>query len=209
MWVILLEKKKIAELENKIPDISSLAIKTALTAVENKIPSVSSLVKKTDYNTKISELEKKLTDHDHDKYITNPEFNSVAANVFNAGLAQANLITKTDFDAKLSIVNRKITLNKSKHLLVENELKKLKTFDWSYFIDKSHFEEDITQNYLAFHPMYRYFKIVAGVGNDSYIYYWKSKGFSTKNYVKTPNHNITQNLDYYGTKTRVEFDGAV
>ena len=37
MWVILLEKKKIAELENKIPDISSLAIKTALTAVENKI----------------------------------------------------------------------------------------------------------------------------------------------------------------------------
>ena len=31
----------------------------ALSAVENKIPSVSSLVKKTDYNTKISELEKK------------------------------------------------------------------------------------------------------------------------------------------------------
>ena len=29
------------------------------------------------------------------------------------------------------------------------------------------------------------------------------------NYVKTPNHNITQNFDYYGTKTRVEFDGAV
>ena len=31
----------------------------ALSAVENKIPSVSCLVKKTDYNTKISELEKK------------------------------------------------------------------------------------------------------------------------------------------------------
>ena len=29
------------------------------------------------------------------------------------------------------------------------------------------------------------------------------------NYVKTPNHSITQNLDYYGTITRVEFDGAV
>ena len=178
MWVILLEKKKIAELENKIPDISSLAIKTALTAVENKIPSVSSLVKKTDYNTKISELEKKLTDHDHDKYITNPEFNSVAANVFNAGLAQANLITKTDFDAKLSIVNRKITSNKSKHLLVENELKKLKTFDSSYFIGKSHFEEDGTQNYLVFQPMHRYFKGIAGVGNGSYIYYSQSKGLS-------------------------------
>ena len=34
------------ELENKIPDVSSLATKTALPAVENKIPTVSSLVKK-------------------------------------------------------------------------------------------------------------------------------------------------------------------
>ena len=117
--------------------------------VENKIPSVSSLVKKTDYDTKISELEKKLTDHNHDKYITTPEFNTLAASVFNARLAQANLITKIDFDAKLSSLHRKITSNKSKHLLVENELKKLKTFDSNYFIGKSHFEEDSTQNYLV------------------------------------------------------------
>ena len=52
---------KLTELENKIPDVSSLATKTALTAVENKMRSVSSLIKKTDYDTKISELEKKLT----------------------------------------------------------------------------------------------------------------------------------------------------
>ena len=127
-------------LENKIPDASSLAAKTALSAVENKIPSVSSLVKKTDYDTKISELEKKLTDHNHDKYITTPEFNTLAADVFNARLVQANLITKTDFYAKLSSLNRKITTNKSKHFLVENELKKLKMFYSSYFIGKSHFE---------------------------------------------------------------------
>ena len=93
--------------------------------MENKIPSVSSLVKKTDYDTKISELEKKLTDHNHDKYITTPEFNTLAADVFNARLAQTNLITKTDFDAKLLTLNRKIISNKSKHLIVENELKKL------------------------------------------------------------------------------------
>ena len=37
---------KLTELENKIADVSSLAIKTVLTVVENKIPSVSSLVKK-------------------------------------------------------------------------------------------------------------------------------------------------------------------
>ena len=84
----------------------------------------------------MSELEKKLTDHNHDKYITTPEFNTLAASVFNARLAQANLITKTDFDAKLSSLNRKITSNKTKHLLSENELKKLKTFDSIYFIGK-------------------------------------------------------------------------
>ena len=94
------KKTKLTEFENKIPDVSSLATKTALTAVENKIPSVSSLVKKTVNNTQISGLKRKLTDHNHDKYITTPEFNTLAADVFNARLAQPNLITKTDFDAK-------------------------------------------------------------------------------------------------------------
>ena len=55
--------------------------------MENKIPSVSSLVKKTDYDTKMTETEEKLTDHDHGKYFTTPEFNTLAASVFNARLA--------------------------------------------------------------------------------------------------------------------------
>ena len=88
-------------------------------------------LKKTDYDAKITEIEKKLSDHNHDKYITTPEFNTVAADVFNAKLVQANLMTNIDFDAKLSSLNRKITVNKTKHLLVENEFKKLKTFDLS------------------------------------------------------------------------------
>ena len=108
----LVKKAKLTELENKIPDVSSLATKTALTAVENKIPSVSNLVKKTDYNTKVTEIENKLNNHNHDKYIDTSEFNKLAADVFNARLAQANLITKADFDAKLSSLNRKITANK-------------------------------------------------------------------------------------------------
>ena len=93
-----------------------------MTAVENKIPSVSSLVKKTVYGTKISELEKKLTDHKHDKYISTQDFNKLTAENFAARLAQANLITETDFDAKLSSLNRKITSNKTRDLLIENEL---------------------------------------------------------------------------------------
>ena len=40
---------------------------------------------------------KKLTDYNHDKYITTPEFNNLTADVFNVRLTQANLITKTDF----------------------------------------------------------------------------------------------------------------
>ena len=63
-------------------------------------------LKKADYDTKFSELEKKFSDHNHDKYITIPEFNTLAADVFNARLAQANLITKKDFDAKLLSLNR-------------------------------------------------------------------------------------------------------
>ena len=60
-------------------------------------------------------------------------------------LMQANLMTKTDFDIKLSSLNKKITANKSKNLLVENELKKIQTIDSSYFTGKSHFEEDGTK----------------------------------------------------------------
>ena len=80
------KKANLSELENKIPDISNLATITALTNVENKIPSVSSFVKKTDYNTKVTEIENKLNDHNHDIVIESSEFNKLAA-VFNARLA--------------------------------------------------------------------------------------------------------------------------
>ena len=86
-------------------------------------------------------------------------------------------MTKTDFDAKLTSFNRKITENKTEHLLVENKLKKLKTFDSSYFRGKSHFEEDDAQNYLVFQPINRYFKVIA---NTLYISSWKSKDYLTK-----------------------------
>ena len=87
------KKTKLTKLENKNPNISNLAIKTALTIAQNKILDDSNLVKKTDYNTKITELENKLNNHNHDEYIKNLEFNTLAADVFNARLAQANLIT--------------------------------------------------------------------------------------------------------------------
>ena len=102
-----------SELEKKFPATSSLVkktdydSKTALTIVKSKIPSVRSLVNKTDYNTKITEIENKLNNHNHDKYITTPQFNTLAADVFNARLSWANLVPKTDFDAKEKLLQIK------------------------------------------------------------------------------------------------------
>ena len=75
------------------------------------MPSISNLVKKTEYNTKATEIENKL--NNHDKYITTQECNTLAY-VFNATLAQANLVPKTDFDNTVSSLNNKIAENKKK-----------------------------------------------------------------------------------------------
>ena len=167
-------------------------------AVENKIPNVSNLVTKTDYNTKISKIEKNVSVHNHDRYITTQEFNNLAAGVFTTRSAQANIVIKTNFDAKLQDISKRIASNKSKHLLVENEPKKLKTFDLSYFRGKSHFEEDDTQNYLAFQSIYRYVKRIAGVDGGNYIYIWKYKGLSDEriNSINASNYSITPKLWY-------------
>ena len=198
-----IKKAKLAKLENKIPDISYLATKAALTTVENKIH-VSNLVKKTDYNTKVAEIENKLINHNHDKYIDTQEFNKLAVDVFNARLVQAKSITKTEFDSKLSNLNRKITSNKTKHLLVENELNKLKTFDSSCFIGKSHFDEDGTQNYLVFQPLKKYFKLIT---NTLSILSCQSKGLSTEN-IDPPTTNLSPSINYVGNKIRVKFTGS-
>ena len=99
------------------------------------------------------------------------------------------MITKTDFDAKLSSLNRKITNNKSKHLLVENELNKLKSFDSSYFRGKNYFDEDGTQNYYIFQPLFKYLK-VANVNNTNYILSWRSRGLNNVKVesIKTNNY---------------------
>ena len=122
----LVKKSPLTAVKSKIPDVSGLATKS----VENKIPDVSGLVKKTYYYRKISEIENKVNDHNHDKYITALEFDTLAADVFNATLAaQTDLIRKPEFDFKLKGISDRVTKNKTKHLPVQNELKKLKTLD--------------------------------------------------------------------------------
>ena len=160
---------KVTEIEGKIPSISGLGTNSELTAVENKIPDVSSLVKKTDCSTKISDIEKKMTDYNHDKYITTPEFNTLAADVFNARLvAQTDLIRKPEFDFKLKGISDRVTKNKTKHLLVENELKKIKALGLRFFGGRKYFEgNDGAENPSVFQVEEKYFKGNSGCGSSS------------------------------------------
>ena len=75
----------------------------------------------------------------------------------------------------------------------------------SYFIGKSHFEEDGSQNYLVFQPIFRYFKIIA---NKKFISSWKSKGVSDETITPyaTSDNSLTPMIDYYGSKVRVKFN---
>ena len=156
-----------------------------------KIKYLSNFVKKKKiYNTKISELEKNFTDHNHDKYITTPEFNTLAADVFNARLARANLITKTDFDNRVSSLDSTIAANKSNES-IENESEELEKGFGLVLSRNTTFDKwDGLQTYLIFQPVQRYFKIIT---NTKYIAEWKSKGMSDES-IKPPttsNNSLT------------------
>ena len=58
--------------------------------------------------------------------------------------------------------------------------------------------------------MQRYFKRIAGVDSDNYIYFWKSKGLCDEriNSITASNHSITPELSFYDTKTRIESNGS-
>ena len=117
------------------------------------------------------------------------------------------MLTKTDFNNSVSSLDSKIAANKTKSESIENELKKLKTFDSSYFRGKSHFEEDVKQNYLVFQPINKYFKVIT---STDHVSSWKFKGLSAET-IKPPatsDNSLTPVLSYYGTKTRVKFTGS-
>ena len=58
--------------------------------------------------------------------------------------------------------------------------------------------------------MYKYFKRVKGVGSGNYKYFWKYKGLSDGRLdsITASNYKISPELNYYGTKTKVEFNGS-
>ena len=91
-----------------------------------------------------------------------------------------NLVKNTYFDTRLKKISDRVTKNKSKHLLVENELKKLKAFDTSCFLGKTYFDgNDGSQSSIVFQVGEKYFKNNSG-SNSSKISIWKSKGLSSQ-----------------------------
>ena len=59
-------------------------LKLLLTLLEIKYQALVIQSKKTDYNTKINEIEKKITDHYHNRYFTTPELNKLTSENFAA-----------------------------------------------------------------------------------------------------------------------------
>ena len=117
----LATKTALTAVENKIPDVTNSATKTALTNAENRIHDVSSLVKKTDYNTGVVEI-----------------------------------------DNKVSILDGKIDENKTKSWSIKNNLKRaiknlLHIFLGNVFFDRG----DGSQAYLIFQPLHRYVQVIA------------------------------------------------
>ena len=79
------------------------------------------MLKKTDFDSKISEVEGKISN------ISGLATNSSLTAVENRIPDVNSLITKTDFDTKLKDITDRVTNNKSKDLLLDNKLKKIKT----------------------------------------------------------------------------------
>ena len=83
-----------------------------------KIPDTSELTKRTDLNAKITQIEGKIPS------ITGLATNSALTAVEDEIPDVSSLVKNTDFDAKFKKISDRVISNKTKHLLVENELKK-------------------------------------------------------------------------------------
>ena len=121
----------LADIKTKTVDTSNFVTRTKFSAdtnalddkidkVNEKIPDVTSFVKKTDFDSKITEVEGKIPN------ISGLATNSSLIAVENKIPDITSLITKTDFDAKLKKISDRVTNSKSRNILLDNELKKLK-----------------------------------------------------------------------------------
>ena len=117
--------------------------------IEGEIPDISNVATKSNLNTKINKVKNGIPS------ITGLATTSTLTAVENKIPCISNFVKKTDYDTKVGEIekrmislNRKIVSNKTKDISTENELKRLKTFDLSYFPGKNRFDEDGNKQFL-------------------------------------------------------------
>ena len=179
--------------------------------IADKIPDNSSLTTKSNLNTKINEVKNEIP------RITGLATTSALTAVENKIPCISSLVKKTDYDTKIGEIenrmislNKEIVSNKTKDISIENEFKKLKTFDLSYFRGENYFDEGGNQNYYIFQPMSRYLK-VAYVNDINYVLSWKSRGLNDVKIesIKTNDYLLNPRKDHYDiSKIRIRFGGS-
>ena len=132
--------------------MTTTVVNTQIREVENKIPNTSSLVTTTVLNTKISKVENETLIHD--KYITTPEFDKLTVKHFTARLKLVDLVWKTDyFDKQLTSFNKRITSNKTKYLEVQKKLNSV-IKDCNFFLGRNYFTSNNgSQNTFIYQPV--------------------------------------------------------
>ena len=188
---------KITEIEGNIPSITGYYC--CINCSWKKIPNINNLVKKTDYDAKISGIES--------KYFTLADCHKFTSQTLDANVKQKEFVDKSAIDGFINNadLNMKVAAltTKAKLKAKLDKIWKLQTFDSNYIHGKSHFEDDWTQNYLAFQP--RYFKTM---GDTDHIWVRKSKEFSYESIkpLSASNNCLACSLNLFGVRTRVKSD---
>ena len=202
-------------LETKTVDTSNFVTRTKFSPdtnvlddkidkVDKKIPDVTSFVKKkTDFDSKITEVEGKIPN------ISGLSSNSSLTVVEHKVPDIISLITKTDFDAKLKDISDRVTNNKSKDLLLDNELKKSKTLVGSTAKTKSD-EGQIADGFVGgfyYYLQQSYLVYECKVHSFSFklnrITVWKSTGI----YNYSDNSNMAPTTDANNQLPELKTDG--
>ena len=190
-YLITEAENKIDKIDKKIPDISRLATKTALTAVENKIPDVTGFVKQSDYATEITSIK--------NDYATNASLDSKINDLKAQNIADE--VKKVDDKVKKNARDNlgfELRLKQKEHIVDDLQRDNALTNRRDYYRDKM---------YLVYECKTYSFKYD---GNN--VNLWKLTGIN--NYPKNSNMNgISVNtLDFPvlvdNRRMNVKFDGA-
>ena len=163
------------------------------------------LVKKTDFDTKVSSFNRKITKNKTDNLLVKNELTTFKNKIPDV----SSLVKQTDYNTKIVEIDTKVSNLDGKITKTKNNLKQAAIGTLTLFGGNSMFDgENGFQAYLIFQPVYKYFKFIT---STNYISSWKSKGLSTKN-IKPPttsDNSLTSLLVYYDHNIKLKFNGSI